>query len=81
VIAIEEMPKNSRAFATGVLAMFSGFGAGTAVMALPLADKTEFLAPGTVTWPAKGPLCEATMMSPTVFDPSDMAISMLPPYP
>ena len=43
--------------------------------------KTEFLAPGTVTSPAKGPLCEATMMSPTVFDPSDMAISMLPPYP
>jgi predicted MFS family arabinose efflux permease len=41
VIAIEEMPKNSRAFATGVLAMFSGFGAGTAVMALPLADLGE----------------------------------------
>ena len=41
VIAIEEMPKNSRAFATGLLAMFSGFGAGTAVMALPLADLGE----------------------------------------
>ncbi len=38
VIAIEEMPKNSRAFATGVLAMFSGIGAGVAVTALPLAD-------------------------------------------
>jgi MFS family permease len=38
VIAIEEMPKNSRAFATGVLAMCSGFGAGIAVAALPLAD-------------------------------------------
>ena len=38
VIAIEEMPKNSRAFATGVLAMCSGFGAGIAVTALPLAD-------------------------------------------
>mgnify|MGYP002136234479 CR=1 FL=1 len=38
VIAIEEMPKNSRAFATGVLAMCSGFGAGIAVTVLPLAD-------------------------------------------
>lgn len=41
VIAIEEMPKNSRAFATGVLAMCSGFGAGIAVTALPLADLGE----------------------------------------
>ena len=41
VIAIEEMPKNSRAFATGVLAMCSGFGAGIAVAALPLADIGE----------------------------------------
>jgi MFS family permease len=41
VIAIEEMPKNSRAFATGVLAMCSGFGAGIAVTALPLADIGE----------------------------------------
>jgi MFS family permease len=41
VIAIEEMPKNSRAFATGVLAMCSGFGAGIAVAALPLADLGE----------------------------------------
>ncbi len=38
VIAIEEMPRNSRAFATGFLAIISGVGAGVAVIALPLAD-------------------------------------------
>ena len=38
VIAIEEMPRNSRAFATGFLAVISGVGAGFAVAALPLAD-------------------------------------------
>jgi MFS family permease len=38
VIASEEMPRNSRAYALSVLAMASGLGAGFAVMALPLAD-------------------------------------------
>lgn len=38
VIAVEEMPRNSRAYATGVLALLSGLGAGVAVVALPLAD-------------------------------------------
>lgn len=38
VIAAEEMPKNSRAFAVSVLAMAAGFGAGVAVMSLRLAD-------------------------------------------
>ena len=38
VIAAEEMPKNSRAFAISVLAMASGFGAGIAVSSLTLAD-------------------------------------------
>lgn len=38
VMAIEEMPRNSRAYATGVLALLSGLGAGVAVVALPLAD-------------------------------------------
>lgn len=41
VIASEEMPKNSRAYAVSVLAMASGFGAGVAVMSLPLADLGE----------------------------------------
>jgi len=43
VVATEEMPRNSRAYAVSVLAMASGLGAGIAVMALPLAD----LSPGS----------------------------------
>lgn len=38
VIAAEEMPRNTRAYAVSILAMASGFGAGFAVIALPLAD-------------------------------------------
>jgi MFS family permease len=38
VIAAEEMPKNTRAYAVSVLAMASGFGAGIAVSSLGLAD-------------------------------------------
>ncbi|NND74825.1 MAG: MFS transporter [Ilumatobacter sp.] len=38
VVAAEEMPKSSRAYAISVLAMASGFGAGVAVMSLGLAD-------------------------------------------
>jgi MFS family permease len=38
VVAAEEMPRNSRAYAVSVLAMASGLGAGVAVIALPLAD-------------------------------------------
>lgn len=38
VIAAEEVPRNSRAYATGVLAMSTGFGAGLCILALPLAD-------------------------------------------
>jgi MFS family permease len=38
VAIAEEMPRNSRAYAVSVMAMASGFGAGIAVMALPLAD-------------------------------------------
>ncbi|MEM1335495.1 MAG: MFS transporter, partial [Actinomycetota bacterium] len=41
VIAAEEMPRNSRAYAISVLAMASGFGAGVAVMSLRLADLAE----------------------------------------
>jgi len=41
VIAAEEMPKNSRAYAISVLAMASGLGAGIAVMSLGLADISE----------------------------------------
>jgi MFS family permease len=38
VVAIEEMPRNGRAYATGVLALLSGVGGGVAVASLPLAD-------------------------------------------
>ena len=38
VVAAEEMPRSSRAYAISVMAMASGLGAGIAVMALPLAD-------------------------------------------
>jgi MFS family permease len=38
VVAAEEMPRNSRAYAVSLLAMASGLGAGVAVIALPLAD-------------------------------------------
>lgn len=38
VVAAEEVPRNSRAYALSVLAMASGLGAGVAVAALPLAD-------------------------------------------
>ena len=38
VVAAEEMPRNSRAYAVSVLAMASGLGAGIAVASLPLAD-------------------------------------------
>ena len=38
VLVIEEMPRDSRAYATGLLAVLSGLGAGVAVASLPLAD-------------------------------------------
>ena len=38
VVAAEEMPRNSRAYAVSILAMAAGFGAGVAVIALALAD-------------------------------------------
>lgn len=38
VVAAEEMPRGSRAYAISILAMASGLGAGVAVAALPLAD-------------------------------------------
>jgi len=41
VVAAEEMPRNSRAYAVSILAMASGLGAGVAVLALPLADISE----------------------------------------
>jgi len=41
VVAIEEMPRNGRAYASGVLAVLSGLGAGVAVASLPLADLGE----------------------------------------
>jgi MFS family permease len=41
VVAAEEVPKNSRAYAISVLAMASGLGAGIAVMSLRLADIGE----------------------------------------
>jgi len=44
VIVIEEMPKHGRAYGLSVLALASGFGAGIAVAALPIADL------GTSAW-------------------------------
>lgn len=44
VVAVEEMPRNARAYATGLLAVLSGAGAGIAVASLPLADI------GTTSW-------------------------------
>lgn len=41
VVAAEEMPRSSRAYAVSVLAMASGLGAGVAVASLPLADASE----------------------------------------
>lgn len=41
VIAAEEMPRNTRAYAVSILAMASGLGAGIAVAALPLTDLGE----------------------------------------
>ena len=41
VVAAEEMPRNSRAYAVSVLALASGLGAGLAVISLPLADLGE----------------------------------------
>ncbi len=38
VVAAEEMPRNSRAYAVSIMAMASGLGAGVAVAALPLRD-------------------------------------------
>lgn len=38
VVAAEEMPRNSRAYAISILAMAAGFGAGVAVLSLRLAD-------------------------------------------
>lgn len=38
VVALEEMPRNTRAYATGLLAVVSGVGGGIAVGSLPLAD-------------------------------------------
>jgi hypothetical protein len=50
VIAAEEMPRGTRAYAVSVLAMASGLGAGIAVMALPLADLGPALGSGQ-SWP------------------------------
>ncbi len=41
VVAAEEVPRNSRAYAVSVLAMAAGLGAGVAVMSLRLADIGE----------------------------------------
>ena len=41
VVAVEEMPKNARAYGLSILALASGLGAGIAVLALPLADAGE----------------------------------------
>ncbi len=41
VVAAEEMPRNSRAYAVSILAMAAGLGAGVAVLTLPLADISE----------------------------------------
>jgi len=42
IVAAEEMPAGSRAFAVGLLAMWAGFGAGlAAVFLLPIADLSE----------------------------------------
>ena len=38
VVATEEVPRNSRAYALSILAMSAGLGAGLCVMTLPLAD-------------------------------------------
>ncbi len=38
VVASEEMPRNSRAYAVSILAMAAGFGAGVAVLSLRFAD-------------------------------------------
>ncbi|MDQ3305921.1 MAG: MFS transporter, partial [Actinomycetota bacterium] len=38
IVAVEEMPRGSRAYAVSVLGMAGGLGAGICVMALPLAD-------------------------------------------
>lgn len=38
IVAAEEMPRGSRAYAVSVLGMAGGLGAGVCVMALPLAD-------------------------------------------
>ena len=38
VVATEEVPRNSRAYALSILAMAAGLGAGLCVMTLPLAD-------------------------------------------
>jgi MFS family permease len=38
IVAVEEMPRNCRAYAISLLALATGLGAGLAVMALPLAD-------------------------------------------
>jgi MFS family permease len=38
IVAAEEMPRNSRAYAVSVVAMAGGLGAGLCVVALPLAD-------------------------------------------
>jgi MFS family permease len=38
IVAAEEMPKNSRAYAVSVVAMAGGLGAGLCLVALPLAD-------------------------------------------
>ncbi|MDQ3738142.1 MAG: MFS transporter [Actinomycetota bacterium] len=41
VVAAEEMPRNSRAYAVSVMALASGLGASLAIIALPLADLGE----------------------------------------
>ena len=38
IMVVEEMPNDMRAYATGLLAVLSGLGAGVAVASLPLAD-------------------------------------------
>ncbi len=42
VVLIEEMPRDKRAYTTGVLAIVSGIGAGIAVATLPFADIAQW---------------------------------------
>lgn len=79
VVALEEMPRNGRAYASGLLAVLSGLGAGVAVASLPLADMGEsswrWVYVVTLVWTLAAVVITRTLPESVRFVPRDQVPS------